>query len=90
MSLETEMLRVCLEKMKLTDQYLSEMTEANFPDDFIESFHLYRLNLAFRRIILENKLKDVSDATVSSSLFNDMDIMGLITTIRETISSYSE
>lgn len=88
--LETELLRVCLEKMKLTDQYLSEMTEANFPDDFLEDFHLYRLNLAFRRIILENKLKDVSDATVSSSLFDDMDIMALITKIRKTINSYSE
>lgn len=88
--LETEMLRACIEKMKVTDQYLSEMTEADFPDDFLEDFHWYRLNLAFRRIILENKLKDVSDATVSSSLFDDLDLMQLITTIKETINSYSE
>lgn len=88
--LETEMLRVCIEKMKVTDQYLSEMTEADFPDDFLEDFHWYRLNLAFRRIMLENKLKDISETTVSSSLFDDLDLMQLITTIKETINSYSE
>lgn len=88
--LETEMLHTHIEKMKLTDQYLSEMTAVDFPDNFIKSFHWYRLNLAFRRIILENKLKGINEATVSSSLFNSMDIMELITTIRETISHYSE
>lgn len=88
--LETEHLCICIEKMKLTDQYLSELTEVDFPDSFIESFHLYRLKLAFQRIILENKLKNVNEATVSSSLFDDMDTMELITTIRKTISEYSE
>lgn len=87
--LHTEDLHICIQKMKLIEQYLCELTETDLPDTFIEKFRLYRLKLTFQRITLESRLKDVTDALVDSSVFEDLDTLELITSIKKFISEYS-
>ncbi|MDE7198696.1 MAG: hypothetical protein K2O15_07410 [Lachnospiraceae bacterium] len=87
--LHTEDLQICLQKMKLIEQYLSELTETDLPDTFIEKFRLYRLKLSFHRITLENRLKDVSETLVDSSMFEDLETLELITSVKKFISEYS-
>lgn len=81
-------LLTCIEKMKLVEQYLSELTETDLPDTFIEDFRFYRLKIAFQRISIEKRLNGVSEDVVLSSLFDDLDTLELITSIENFISSY--
>ena len=81
-------LLTCIEKIKLIEQYLSELSETDLPDTFIEVFRFYRLKVSFQRISIENRLKDVSESTVPSSLFDDLDTLEIITSIENFISSY--
>lgn len=87
--LNTEDLRVCIKKMKLTEQYLSELTEADLPDTFIEEFRFYRLKLTFQRITLENRLNNITESFVPSSIFDDLEILDLITSVKKFIADYS-
>ncbi len=77
-----------IEKMKLIEQYLSELSETDLPDTFIEVFRFYRLKVSFQRISIENRLKDVSGYSIPSSLFDDLDTLEIITSIENFISSY--
>lgn len=79
---------ICLEKMKITEQYLSELTETDLPDTFIKDFRFYRLKIAFQRIYIEQRLNDTSSEFVPSSLFDDLETLELITSIKKFISSY--
>lgn len=88
-NLETADLHICIKKMKLVEQYLSELVETNLPDTFIEKFHLYRLKLAFQRIALENRLKNITEAYVPSSTFEDLNTLDLITSVKNFISEFS-
>lgn len=81
-------LLTCIEKIKLIEQYLSELSETDLPDTFIEVFRFYRLKVSFQRISIENRLKDVSESSVPSSLFDDLDTLEIITSIENFISSY--
>ena len=74
--------------MKLIEQYLSELSETDLPDTFIEVFRFYRLKVSFQRISIENRLKDVSGYSIPSSLFDDLDTLEIITSIENFISSY--
>lgn len=80
----------CIEKMKLTEQYLSELTETDLPDTFIEEFRFYRLKLAFQRICIEQRLRNISEEYVLASLFEDLDTLELITSVKKFISSYTQ
>lgn len=75
--------------MKLTEQYLSELTETDLPDTFIEKFRFYRLKLTFQRITLENRLNNITEEVVSSSIFEDLEILDLITSVKKFVSGYS-
>lgn len=87
--LNKEDLHICIGKMKLTEQYLSELTETDLPDTFIEKFRFYRLKLTFQRITLENRLNNVTEKIVSSSMFEDLETLDLITSVKKFISDYS-
>lgn len=87
--LETSLLRTYTQKMGLLEQYLSELTETNLPDTFIEEFRYYRLMLAFRRISIEAHLSTITEKTIPSSDFHDLEILPLITSLNDFISSYS-
>lgn len=73
----------------MTEQYLSELTETDLPDTFIEEFRFYRLKLTFQRITLENRLYNFTEEVVSSSMFEDLEILDLITSVKKFISDYS-
>ena len=87
--LSTVDLHVCIEKMKLTEQYLSELSETDLPDTFIEKFRFYRLKLTFHRITLENRLNNVTEDFVSSSIFEDLETLDLITSVKKFVTDYS-
>lgn len=86
---ETKNLQFCIQKMKLTEQYLSELTEADLPDTFIEEFRYYRIKLAFQRISLENRLSFAEGENISSSCFDDLETLSLISSVERFVSSYS-
>lgn len=81
-------LLTCIDKMKLIEEYLSELTETDLPDTFIEEFRFYRLKLAFQRISIEQRLNDISEQTVSASVFDNLDTLELITLVEKFISLY--
>lgn len=81
-------LKICLEKMKITEQYLSELTETDLPDTFIKDFRFYRLKIAFQRIYIEQRVNNTSSEFVLSSLFDDLETLELITSLKNFISSY--
>lgn len=87
--LNTVDLHVCIGKMKLTEQYLSELSETDLPDTFIEKFRFYRLKLTFHRITLENRLNNVTEDYVSSSIFEDLETLDLITSVKKFVADYS-
>lgn len=87
--LNTEDLRICIGKMKLIELYLAELTETNLPDTFIEKFRFFRLKLTFQRITLENRLNNISEDFVSSSMFEDLETLDLITSVKKFIADYS-
>lgn len=87
--LELKDLLTCIEKMKLIEEYLSELTEAELPDTFIEDFRFYRLKAAFQRISIEQCLENIEGETVLASVFDGLDTLELITSIEEFISSYN-
>lgn len=82
-------LLTCIDKMKLIEEYLSELTETDLPDTFIEDFRFYRLKVAFQRISIEHKLNDISKESVPASVFDDLDTLELITSVEEFISIYN-
>lgn len=86
--IERKTLLVCIEKMKLIEQYLAELTESDLPDTFIEDFRVFRLKLSFQRISIENCMTGVQDELVSSSIFNDLEILSLISSVEKFVSSY--
>lgn len=83
-------LLTCLDKMKLLEQYLSELTEVELPDDFIRDFQFYRLKISFQRLSLENCLSQTQEDSVDSSLFIDLNTFELITSLNVFISKYSK
>lgn len=87
-NLQLSDLLTCIEKMKITEQYLSELTETDLPDTFIEEFRFYRLKIAFQRIYIEQRLNNLSSDFVPSSLFDDLDTLELITSLKKFVSSY--
>lgn len=86
--LDTSDLRFCIDKMKMLEQYLSELTETELPDTFIENFRFYRLKVTFHRISIEQRLANVTSNSVSSLVFNDLDTLELIQSLKDFIFSY--
>lgn len=81
-------LMIYLEKMKTTEQYLSELSETGLPDTFIKDFRFYRLKIAFQRISIEQRLNNISSEIVLSSLFDDLETLELITSLKKFVSLY--
>lgn len=73
--------------MKITEQYLSELTGADLPDTFIKNFPFYRLKIAFQHIYIEQRLNDASNEFIPSSLFDNLETLELVTAIKKFISS---
>ena len=86
--LELKDLLTCIEKMKLIEEYLSELTEVNLPDTFVEDFRLYRIKIAFQRISIEQRLNGISGNSIKASIFDDLDTIELINSVEKFISSY--
>lgn len=86
--LDRNTLLTCIDKMKLIEQYLSELTEVELPDNFIKKFQFYRLKIAFQRLSFENCLKNNSDIFLPSSMFDYLETLKLISTLEEFISEF--
>lgn len=86
--LELNDLVTCINKMKLIEEYLSELTETDLPDSFVEDFRLYRIKIAFQRISIEQRLNGISSKIIHVSIFDDLDTLELINSIEKFISSY--
>lgn len=75
--------------MKLIEQYLSDLLEAELPDNFIYDFRVCRLKVAFQRLQCEHKLNADDLPTISSAAFAQKEINNLISFIQEFIDKYS-
>lgn len=86
--MDRKILLVCIEKMKTVEQYLSELTESELPDTFIEKFIYYRVKLEFQRIDIEKCMVGITEDKISSAIFENLETMSLISEVSDFISLY--
>ena len=87
-SIERNELLLSIEKMKLIEQYLYELSETELPDSFINDFQYYRLSISFQRLALESRLAQYTNPIISINSFSDLETYKIISSLSEFIAQF--
>lgn len=85
-----ETLSLCCKKIEAIEQQLTDLTDYDLPDYFIEQFQYNRYRLTDIRLSAESIISNAYCNPLPEDIFEDLEVEKLIHSFREFISSYSK